>query len=199
MWRISPWKKKGIWIEVSVLAVIRKHVPNEKVQIWPSNNSLLPSRHCWRVSPHSGSSHPASVCLTATAGFETGHGHQHRWSVQLVQMICTQRQWACKGKVKLWDEHWKKQKKSALSFVLLKSMKSSSQCVGGLLSLFMLLKERIIKGVVARWDHAVHLIQPLKLPLTCTVIIECKFISEPILLPVTHQVFPSLSLGPKML
>lgn len=37
-------------------------------------------------------------------------------------------------------------------FVLLKSMKSYSQRAGALLSLCLLLRERIVKGAVARWD-----------------------------------------------
>lgn len=37
-------------------------------------------------------------------------------------------------------------------FVLLKSLKSYSQRVGGLLSLCVLLRERIVEGVVAKWD-----------------------------------------------
>lgn len=68
-------------------------------------------------------------------------------------MICTQRQWACKGEMKLWDEHWKQeQKKSSLPFMLCIRMKSYSQHVGGLLSSCVLLQERGVKGIVARWD-----------------------------------------------
>lgn len=46
---------------------------------------------------------------------------------------------------------------------------------------------------------SVYLIQLVKKPLNCIMSIQCKFISDPFLLPVTHQVFPSLSLVPKML
>lgn len=90
----------------------------KRVEIWQRSNFQPPSRHCWRVFQHFGNSHLASACLPATSGFGLGHCHQYRWIDWLVQMICTQRQWACKGKMKLWYEHCKQEQKKSLPFML---------------------------------------------------------------------------------
>lgn len=91
----STRKSRGVVISLCLAEMIQIN-PDDRTGSLGLYLSSLPSKHCWNVNQHFQNSHLTSACLPARSKFETGHCHQCRCSVWLVQMTCTQRHWACR-------------------------------------------------------------------------------------------------------
>lgn len=87
------WESMGVVISLCLAEIIQIYT-NGRTGSLKVHWTQLPSKHCWNVTQHFQSSHLTSAFLPARSEFETGHFHQHRCTVLLVQMTYIQRQWA---------------------------------------------------------------------------------------------------------